>query len=53
METLIATVGQWLPFALFIGVLVMMLIMLLRGAKATCCKADPNWYDRPLLIFRH
>lgn len=47
METLRATVGQWLPFALFIGILLLVLIALLRGAKATCCKAYQDWYERP------
>lgn len=52
MESLIAAVGQWLPFALFIGVLLLMLILLLRGAKATCCKTGQDWYDRPPIDFQ-
>ena len=51
METFIGTVGQWLPFGLIIGILFLMLIMLLRGAKTTCCKTDQNWYDRPPIDF--
>ena len=52
MQTLISTAGQWLLFALFIGVLLLMLIMLLRGAKATCCKTERDWYKRPSIDFR-
>jgi len=52
METLIGTVGQWLGYGLIIGVLLLMFIMLMRGSKATCCKTEHNWYDRPPIDFQ-
>ncbi len=52
MENLFTTIGQWFPFALIIGVLFLMIIMMLRGAKTTCCNVGDDWYNRPPIDFQ-
>jgi hypothetical protein len=52
METFSTTIAQWLPFALIIGVLLLMIVMLLNGTRITCCKPNQDWYKRPLTGFQ-
>jgi len=52
METFLTSIGLWLPFAVMIGVLLLLIVLLLTGARTTCCKPGRDWVERPPIDFQ-
>lgn len=46
MEAFFTMLVQWLPYILFVSILLVLLVMLTKGAKVSCCSIKNDWYRR-------